>query len=166
MKTPRLLALAALLLAPTARAEVVRPAPDFPLHGFEKSRSLKSFQGQPVVVLFADSPTSRAFRSQLRELESSYGHFASRKVLFVAAFRKHSADPVQSNIPFVLATSGKDACQSFAVQSPFAIAILGADGNLDYLTNKPLQANRIREVLQNSFTVQKALRQKQLTPER
>ncbi|WP_042726299.1 hypothetical protein [Chthoniobacter flavus] len=34
------------------------------------------------------------------------------------------------------------------------IAIIGKDGNLDYQTNQVLNANRVRDVVQNSYAVQ------------
>lgn len=152
---------ASLLLRPSqAQARVARRAPDFPLHLADKTRSLRHFEGQPIVLLLADSPKSRLFRRQVRELEKSYDHFASQRVLFLAAFRQPSAAPVPSNIPFVLAAQGPATCEAYALKGSFAIALIGADGNLDYQTDHDLNATRIREVLQNSFTVQEAARAK------
>jgi hypothetical protein len=89
-----------------------------------------------------------------------YDHFAASKVVFVAAFRDGSTAPVQSNIPFVVSPAGPAACDTYGLKGKFAVAILGADGNLDYQTEQDLHASRVREVLQNSFTVQESNRKR------
>jgi hypothetical protein len=136
----------------------LRPTPDISLVGFEKSFRLSQFRGQPIVLLLAPSPKHRTFRKQVRELESMCDRFLGSNVLFMAAFQNGSAGPIASNIPFLVATSGFSACESYGSQSRFSVAIIGADGNLDYQTRQLLHAGRIREVLQNSFTVQRSLR--------
>lgn len=147
-----------LFSSPLSHSNVVRPAPDFSIQIGEKLKSLKAFQGQQVVLLLADSPATRAFRRQVKELETAYDHFASSRVLFVVAFRNESTEPVASNIPFLNASAGSAACASYGLKSKFRIAIIGADGNLDYTTEQELHANRVREILQNSYTVQEAAR--------
>lgn len=158
MRTLPLLALSLCLLTSAASAAVVRPAPDFTVQVGDKSKPLSSLKGQPVIIVFADSPSTRAFKRQTAELETMYDHFAASKVVFVAAF-KEASQTVRSNIPFLVATQG-EAHAKFGVQRKFAIAILGADGNLDYQTDQELHASRVREVLANSFTVQQAVRRK------
>jgi hypothetical protein len=156
---PRLALILGLLVATTGAA-VVRPAPDLSLQAGGRVRSLKSLQGQAVVLLLAESPSTRAFKRQVKEIEVSYDHFATSKVVFVAAFRDGSLGPIASNIPFVISSAGNAACQAYALKGKFGIAIIGADGNLDYQTDQELHANRIREVLQNSFTVQQSARRR------
>jgi hypothetical protein len=151
-------AIAWLFLSPWSHSGVVRPAPDFSVRIGENVKPLKGFQGQQVVLLLADSPSTRAFRRQLKELETAYDHFASSRVLFVVAFRNESAEPVASNIPFLNVSAGAAACASYGLKSKFGIAIIGADGNLDYTTEQEIHANRVREILQNSYTVQEAAR--------
>jgi len=160
MKTRPLLALTLSLLIGSTWAAVVRPAPEIALQLGAKTVPLRSFHGQAVVALFAESPSTRAFKSQVKELETMYDHFAASKVVFVAAFKDGSSDPVRSNIPFVVSSSGTAACTAYDLKGKFAIAIIGADGNLDYVTEQTLHANRVREVLQNSFTVQQSARQR------
>lgn len=160
MKLLPLLALGVGLLTGTTGAAVVRPAPEIALQFAERVRSLKSLQGQSVVLLLADSPSTRAFKRQVKELESNYDHFASGKVVFIAAFRDGSTAPVLSDIPFVVSPAGAAACEAYSIKGKFGVAIIGADGNLDYQTDQELHANRIREVLQNSFTVQQSARRR------
>ena len=147
-------------LSENAQANVVRPAPEIPLRTGDKVVSLKAFRGQPVVVVFGESPSTSAWKRQVKELETMYDHFASSKVLFVAAFSSGTQEPVTSNIPFLVTPSGKATCDAYGVSEKFAIAIIGADGNLDYLTRDTLHASRVREVLKNSYTVQQADRRR------
>jgi hypothetical protein len=143
----------------TSQSEVVRPAPNFSVQVSSAARPIQKFQGQQIVLLLADSPSTRAFRRQVRELETLYDRFAANRVLFVAAFRTTAGEePVSSNIPFLLADSGAAVMEQYGVKSKFGIALIGADGNLDYVTERELRASRVREVLQNSFTVQQAAR--------
>ena len=141
-----------------AGAEVVRPAPGFSVQVGNSPRPIQKFQGQQIILLLADSPSNRTFRRQVRELETLYDRFAANRVLFVAAFRTPAKEPVASDIPFLIADSGASVLGQYGVQSKFGIALIGADGNLDYVTQQELRASRVREVLQNSFTIQQAAR--------
>lgn len=144
-----------LLLAMPATAEVVRLAPDFTFPGpGNKAKSLKSLRGQPVVLLIAESPKNRAYRKQLKSLREIYSQFASRQVVFVAAFADGSSEPVQSDVPFAVAYNGAGVAGAYAMEGDFALVIIGKDGNVDYQTEKPAAAQRIRDVIQNSFAVQ------------
>lgn len=153
-----LLSLSPLLHASPSLAEVVRPAPELSVRIGENLRPLKTFQGQQIVLLLADSPSTRAFRRQVREIETLYDRFAASRILFLAAFRSPTQDPVASNIPFLVSNPDPTLFERYGIKSKFGIAIIGADGNLDCVTAQELSASRIREVLQNSFTVQKAAR--------
>ena len=42
------------------------------------------------------------------------------------------------------------------LKGDFAIVLVGPDGNIDYQTGKVLNMNRILEVMQNSYEIQKA----------
>jgi peroxiredoxin len=144
-----------LLVANPAPAEVVRLAPDFTIPGpGNKAKSLKSLRGQPVVLLIAETPRTRAFRKQLKQLREIYSQFASRQVVFVAAFKDGSVEPVQSNVPFSVAYNGPAVAGAYGVADDFALVVIGKDGNVDYQTEKPAAAQRIRDVIQNSFAVQ------------
>ena len=148
-----------LLLTLPASAEVVRLAPDFTFPGpGNKAKSLKSLRGQPVVLLIAEKPRTGAYRKQLKQLREIYSQFASRQVVFVAAFKDGSAEPVQSNVPFAVANNGPAVAGAYGVADDFALVIIGKDGNIDYQTPKPAPAQRIRDVIQNSFAVQAAAR--------
>ncbi len=145
--------------AASAVADVVRPAPDF---GWElsagKTRSLKSLRGQPVVVVFARSADTRAFRRQVRNLKEIYQQFASRNVIFVAAL-KEDGGRIPSDVPFVRAVNGAQVAAEYGVRGGgFALAVIGRDGNLDLITDDVKSAARIRDVIINSYEPQKAAR--------
>jgi hypothetical protein len=161
MKRPRSLLLLALpvLLAgePMGLGEVVRPAPSiaFPSDS-GKPRTLASFKGQPLILLLADSPKRGAFKAQLKELESSFDRLAIRGTVVAAGFKGGNPGAVRTNVPLVLLPEGPTACSAFQLKGEFAIVLIGPDGNIDYQTGKVLNMNRILEVMQNSYEVQKA----------
>jgi peroxiredoxin len=152
-------ALAALALAALpAFAKVVRPAPDFAWEGKASAASLKKVRGQPVVLLVAPSARSGAFKKQLKELRQIYQQFASREVVFVAALQD-GGESVPSNIPFAIADNPPAVASAYGVEPRrFALVIIGKDGNIDYQTDEPRTAQRIRDVIQNSFAVQEPAR--------
>jgi hypothetical protein len=155
-----LLALAALLVAaPWGIAEVVRPAPSvaFPATG-GKPRTLASFKGQPLILLLADSPSRGSFKAQLKELEGSFDRLAIRSTVVAAGFKAGDPGTVRTNVPLVLLPEGAAACAAFQLKGEFAIVLIGPDGNIDYQTGKVLNMNRILEVMQNSYEIQKAAR--------
>ena len=156
MKSLPLFLALAIVSGSIASANVVRPAPQVafpPLEG--KARTMKSFTGQPMIVLLADSPDRKAFRTQLKEMEKSYDRLSIRKTIVAAAFQKEAGE-IRSNIPVITLPEGERACAAFSMKGNFAIALIGPDGNLDYVTDKILNINRILEVMQNSFEVQRA----------
>jgi peroxiredoxin len=155
----RLLLTLLLLTSVAAQAAVVRPAPDFTFPGpSNRAKNLRSLRDQPVVLLIADSPRTGAFRKQLKQLREIYSQFASRQVVFIAAFKDGSMEPVQSNVPFAIANNGAAVAGAYGVQDDFALVVIGKDGNVDYQSEKPAAAQRIRDVIQNSFAVQEAAR--------
>jgi hypothetical protein len=146
-------------LSLTAFSEVVRPAPQFAFStAAGESRTLKEIKGQPVLLLLADSPTRSAFRAQLRELEKAFDRLSIRKTLIIAAFRQDGGGEIRSNIPVTLLPDGARVCEAYGLKGKFAIALISQDGNLDYQTEQILNINRILEVMQNSYEVQKAAR--------
>lgn len=159
MKNPFLLAaLTALLTAGTALAAVVRPAPNVTWTDYTgKLKGIGAFKGQPIVILVAPSPRDRAFRAQVGQLQKMYERYAAAQVVFVAAF---TAEPgrIKSNIPFALAGDGPRVAFEYQTGDRFGIAIVGRDGNLDYVTDRVLPAQRIFDVINNSFTPQERLR--------
>jgi hypothetical protein len=140
------------------QAEVVRPAPDIKwLDASGKEQSLSKFRGQPVVVLIAPSVRSWRFRRQLARLRPAFERLAAQKVVFVAAL---TAEPgrIPSNIPFAIASDGPRVGFEYDSPDGFAIAIIGRDGNIDYLTNRVLYGQRVLDVVMNSYVMQTRLR--------
>jgi peroxiredoxin len=150
---PFLFALSLLVALATAHAVVVRPAPDFTIPGIGKMKSLKALRGQPVVLLIAKSPRVGDFKEQAKNLKDIYQQFASKQVVFVAAFTEE-AGVIKSDIPFAVADNGPAVAGAYGVTDKFNIVIIGKDGNVDYQTNKVLPSSRVRDVIQNSFEVQ------------
>ena len=146
------------LAAGTLNADVVRPSPEFSwVDSTGAHRSSKSFLGQPVVVVVADSPKEWAFRSQVGQLQKLYERLAAEKIVCVAAFSQ-SPGIVRSNIPFVTAADGPRLSYDLQAAKGFAIAVIGKDGNLDYFGRHVLPGQRISDILDNSYAVQKSLR--------
>jgi predicted transcriptional regulator len=73
-----------------------------------------------------------------------------------AGFKSGDASAVRTNVPLVLLPDGAAACAAFQLKGDFAIVLVGPDGNIDYQTEKVLNMNRILEVMQNSYELQKA----------
>ena len=136
-------------------AEVVRGAPDFTwLTSGARGQSLKSLRGQPVVLIVAQSPTQRIFRSQVGQLQKVYQLLGNDKAVAVAAFTQQPG-LIKSNIPFVLAANPAAVAAAYDVTGPFAIFIIGKDGNIDALSNRVLPGQRILDIINNSFVVQR-----------
>jgi len=142
----------------SAQAEIVRRAPDFTWPGAgSKNRSLRSLNGQPVIVLIADSPRNGAFRKQVKWLEANYSQLAAKGAVFVAAFRSGEG-PVKSDIPFIVANNGAAVAGAYGVEGEFALAVVGRDGNLDYVTDKIRTGQRVRDLIINNYTNQASTR--------
>jgi|SanBayMetagenome_1026888.scaffolds.fasta_scaffold00368_7 peroxiredoxin len=151
-----LAALCLLALLPSGgSAEVVRGAPDFTwLTSGARGQSLKSLRGQPVVLIVAQSPSQRIFRSQVGQLQKVYQLLGNDKVVAVAAFTQQPG-LIKSNIPFVLAANPAAIAAAYDVTGPFAVFIIGKDGNIDALSNRVLPGQRILDIINNSFVVQR-----------
>jgi hypothetical protein len=65
---------------------------------------------------------------------------------------------VKSNIPFVVANNGAAVASAYGTHGDFALAIIGRDGNLDYVTDKVRTGQRVRDVIINNYSVQAATR--------
>jgi len=144
-------------LCATARADVVRPAPNFAIEGVSKATSLKSFRGQVVVLVIGRDARVKDFRRQVFRLKSMYQQFATEKVLFVAAVENGPAE-VASDIPFLTASDGARVAADYGVSGRFAIAVVGVDGNLDMITSKVIPAERVRDMVFNNYESQSASR--------
>jgi hypothetical protein len=154
-----LAAVAALCLP--AQADVVRPAPNFTwLDDAGKPRELKSFhgpKGQPVVVVIAPSPRDWTFRAQVGQLQKAYQRFAAQKLVTFAAFTQEEGR-IRSNIPFIVVPDGPRVAFLYEVSKGFALAIIGPDGNLDYLATKVVPAQRILDIMDANAQVQTGFR--------
>lgn len=159
---PCLAACLALGCAMVADARVVRPAPDFTWTDYNgKAMSLASLKGQPVVLIIAPSPTDRTFRAQIGQLQKAYQRFAAAKLVCFAAFTSEGGT-VKSNIPFIVAPDGPRVAFLYDVPAGFAIAVIGPDGNLDCLWRKVLPAQRILDIMDNNYEVQRGFRSEHL----
>jgi hypothetical protein len=149
------LVVAALALPAVCRAEVVRPAPDFVwLTSGAKGKSLKSLRGQPVVLIVAESPRQRIFRAQVGQLKKVYQLLGNDKMVAIAAFTREPG-VIRSNIPFVLAADPGAVSSVYGVQGNFAVFVIGKDGNIDALSDRVLSGQRIIDIINNSFVVQR-----------
>jgi len=146
-----------LSLCASARAGVVRPAPNFELEGSARSGSLRGLRGQPVVLVFTRSARDGDFRKEVYWLKDMFQQFATEKVVFVAAIL-NGPQTVQSDIPFVIASNPAQVAQDYGVERKFAIAVIGVDGNLDLITYKVVPASRVRDAINNNFDFQQESR--------
>jgi hypothetical protein len=151
------------VLTPCAHASIVRPAPSFTFGGAGGRSSLGGLRGTPVVLVIARTGKAKALRTQLKNLSDVYHDCASRGTIFVAAL-SDGGGTVPSDIPFVLANGGASVAAAYGMQGDFLIAIIGRDGNLDLITDKPIPGRRVFEVLKNNFDVQEKARRE--TPKR
>jgi peroxiredoxin len=140
---------------------VVRPAPNFAIAGVAKDTSLKSFRGQAVVLVITRRARDKQFRTMLNHLRDVYSEFSTEKVIFVAAL-EDGGDQVPSNIPFVLAADPAQVAADYGVNGRFAIAVIGTDGNLDFITSRVVAGERIRDMVFNNYDSQTASRKQPL----
>jgi hypothetical protein len=157
-----LVALLALTICAASDAQsVVRPAPNFAVAGVAKDTSLKSFRGQAVVLVIARRARDKQFRAMLSHLHDVYPEFSTAKVIFVAAL-EDGGTQVPSDIPFVLAADPTQVATDYGVNGRFAIAVIGTDGNLDFITSRLVAGERIRDMIFNNFDSQTASRKQPL----
>ncbi len=166
MNKPALLLLAAALAvlpAGLAQAQVVRPAPDF---AWAPGQTLRSWRGQPVVLVIAPSPLSKEFRAQSKKIERGYQQFAARKVIFVAAFTQAGAEngSLCTNVPFVIAPNGAEIACRYGTRV-FSLNVIGRDGNLDLSSCKVESPWKIMDMIRNNAEQQASERKDlRLTP--
>jgi hypothetical protein len=161
IKTLTILLLAVVVIAGVASvayARVVRQAPDFTWTALDGSnRTLASLAGQPVMLIIAPSPRDRRFRAQMRELQSAYQRVAAARMITTAAFTSE-AGRIDSNIPVVVAADGPRVAFLYEVPEGFSVAMIGSDGNLDYLTNQVIPVQRVLDIIDASYARQEYLR--------
>jgi hypothetical protein len=161
MRRSVLCALLALAFCSVAHAQVVRPAPDFAISGVAKGTSLKSFRGQAVVLVVTQRSRGKEFRAMLNRLHDIYSEFSSEKVIFVAAIEDGGTE-VPCDIPFVLASDPAQVAADYGVNGRFGVAVIGTDGNLDFITGQLVAAERVRDMVFNNFESQTASRKQPL----
>ncbi|CAN5464284.1 hypothetical protein BH09VER1_BH09VER1_25760 [soil metagenome] len=156
MKLLPLILATSLLGLGLAQALVVQPAPNVAwVNSAGKLENSVAFKNQPVVVVIAPSPKSWIFRAQVGQLQKMYERYAAEKIIFIAAFTKEQG-LIKSNIPFVLAADGPRTGFDYQITKNFGIAVIGRDGNLDCLSSRVLPAQRIYDIVNNSFVPQAA----------
>ena len=143
----------------SVQAAIVRPAPEFFWRGIGGSSiSLSETARQPVVLIIAPSARSGAFKKQLGEIETLYRQYAGRGTLFCAAFTEKQTN-VRTNIPFLYVQDATAiAAQYGQGRRGFRIAIIGPDRNLDLISSEVLNAEQLRDVIDNSFAQQSVRR--------
>ncbi len=142
-----------------AASNTARVAPDFTWVGAGgKAYPGKNFRGQPVVIFVAVSPDAGDLRKQAKRIEDKYLDFAAKKTIFVAAFTG-TAGRVESNVPFVIAQNGASVAAIYGVQGKgIAVIVLGPDGNVDFTSTQVEGAQRILDIINNTFQAQAAAR--------
>jgi hypothetical protein len=154
-KRPLLYLLLALLLPLTLpAAQVIHPAPDVAVVN-SRVHSLRAFRPQPVVIIMADSAKNKLYKKQIAVLHRGFQRFAARQTIFIMALQ--DGTDVQSNVPFVTAANPEAVAKAYGVKG-FGVAIVGVDGNLDYVTGKTVTPERMVDVIQNGATVQEGSR--------
>jgi len=141
-----------------SHAIIARLAPDVSwLDASGVTRPTSSLRGQPIVLLIAPTPANLSFRRQLAQLKPLTQKLLAQKIIFIAAFTTEPGR-VPSDIPFAIAADGPKVAFDYSSSNQFHIAIIGPDGNLDYLTRKILPGQRILDIVGNSFARQRDLR--------
>ena len=140
-------------------AGAVRTVPDFTWIGAGgKTYPGKNFRGQPVVILVANSADAGDLRKQARRIEDKYLDFAARKTVFVVAFTG-AQGRVESDVPFVVAQNGAAVAANFGVQGKgLGIVVLAPDGHVDMTSNQVEGAQRLLDIINNTFQTQAASR--------
>lgn len=140
-------------------ASTKRTVPDFTWIGAGgKTYPGKTFRGQPVVILIGASPDAGDVRKQAGRIAAKYLDFAAKKTVFVAAFTG-TVGRVQSDVPFVIAQNGATVAANFGVQGKgIAVIVLGPDGNVDLVSTQVEGAQRILDIINNTFQTQAAAR--------
>jgi peroxiredoxin len=161
MMRPLLCAVLALAFCTAAHAQVVRPAPDFAISGVAQGTSLKSFRGQAVVLVVTQRSRGKEFRAMLSRLHDVYSEFSNEKVIFVAAIEDGGTE-VPCDIPFLLASDPAQVAADYGVTGRFAVAVIGTDGNLDFITQRLVAAERVRDMVFDNYESQSASRKQPL----
>ena len=140
-------------------SNLVHPAPDFIWIGAgNKALPAKNFRGQPVVILVAPSPDAKALRKETARIEDLYLDFSAKKTIFVAAFTAQTGR-VESNVPYAIAANGPAVAAAYGAKpGEFTVIVISPDGNVDMVSEKVEGAQRILDVINNTFQTQAAAR--------
>ena len=141
-------------------SNTVRVAADFTWIGAGgKVYPGKNFRGQPVVILISATPNDGDLRKQAGRIEDRYLDFAAKRTIFVVAFTGAQPARVESNVPFVPAQNGAEMAATYGVQDKgTAVIVLGPDGNVDFASPQVEGAQRLLDVINNTFQTQAAER--------
>jgi len=143
---------------------VVRPAPEIAWHELSDTlRTTAAFRGRPIVVLIAPDANDKSFRRQVRRLRPSFNRLTASNTALLVAFSRSNDIRIPSDIPFIVAANGAKVDADFAANGQYRIAIIGRDGNLDYITSKVIPGQRVVDVIINSYASQAAERAKQVS---
>ena len=144
---------------PAPSANVVHLAPDFMWVGAGgKLSPLKTFRGQPVVILVATSPAAGSLVKEARRIEEKYLEFSAKKTVFLAAFTQQTGR-VESDVPFAIAANGAEVAKAYGVPpGELSVIVVSPDGNVDMVSTKVEGAQRMIDVINNSFQAQAANR--------
>ncbi len=134
---------------------LVQPAPDFTwLKSGGQRSGRREFLGRPVIILVAPSPRDRAFRAQVSRLQRLADRFGNIRTVMVAAFTAEDGR-IGSNMPFVKAADPAALAAAYGVSQGFAIFILGRDGNIDAASDRVLAGQRVLDIINNSYVIQR-----------
>ena len=143
---------------------VVRSAPEIAWRDLSGAhRTTAAFLGRPVVVLIAPDANDKSFRRQVRRLRPSFNRLTASNAALLVAFSRSDDIRIPSDIPFIVAANGAKVDADFAANGQYRIAIIGRDGNLDYITSKVIPGQRVVDVIINSYASQAAERAKQVS---
>src|SRR6516162_9363533 len=133
---------------------VPRPAPEFLWSGVNgKVRRLRDVRGHPSVLIFAENPNQKEFVKQIKQLNKRSKELASRYTLFFVAFTKETGLVTRTDIPFVILPDPGSVADAYRV-GDFGIAVISADGNVDYATDHVITGQRVLDVIINSYAAQ------------
>jgi hypothetical protein len=133
---------------------VPRPAPEFLWSGVNgKVRRLRDVRGHPVVLIFAENPNQKMFIKQIKELNRRSKQLATQYTLFFVAFTRETGLVTRTDIPFVILPDPGSVADAYRV-GDFGIAVISADGNVDYATDHVVTGQKILDVIVNSYLAQ------------
>ncbi len=141
---------------PVAKVKpVVRPAPDFLWIGAGgKTSPLKTFRGEPVILVIGTSPEDKQFRKQISHIDNLYLDLSERKTVFLAAFTEQQGR-VASNVPYAIVQNGPAVAKAYGVPpNGFGVAVISPDGNVDLFSTEVQAAQRLLDMINNSYQTQ------------